>query len=194
MRLLCAENGGGKWGGSNVWAATRRRCCCVWQPWFWRLQPRTRRPPPGWVLRTKTPSSSRERKTGGTVYSGKLEGSPASFTVYGDQTVEFRCGDAVYGPYTAEQAPDAVPQEYAADESVTGVELFCAQELVFRGGAARWGDRLVLFQRGWQHGGRRHLGAGGRRRYSGRKRQRDRPAGALCIRGTRADGRPCADP
>lgn len=84
-------------------------------------------------------------ENGGTVYSGKLEGSPASFTVYGDQTVEFRCGDAVYGPYTAEQAPDAVPQEYAADESVTGVELFCAQELVFRGGAARWGDRLVLF-------------------------------------------------
>lgn len=84
-------------------------------------------------------------ENGGTVYSGKLEGSPASFTVYGDQTVEFRCGDAVYGPYTAEQAPDAVPQEYAADESVTGVELFCAQELIFRGGAARWGDRLVLF-------------------------------------------------
>ena len=31
-------------------------------------------------------------ENGGTVYSGKLEGSPASFTVYGDQTVEFRCG------------------------------------------------------------------------------------------------------
>lgn len=85
------------------------------------------------------------QENGGTVYSGKLEGSPASFTVYDDQTVEFRCGDAMYGPYTAKQAPDAVPQEYAADESVTGVELFCAQELIFRGGAARWGDRLVLF-------------------------------------------------
>lgn len=84
-------------------------------------------------------------ENGSTVYSGKLEGSPASFTVYDNQTVEFRCGDAVYGPYAAKEAPDAVPQEYAADEGVTGVELFCAQELVFRGGAARWGDRLMLF-------------------------------------------------
>lgn len=36
-----------------------------------------------------------------TVYSGKIQGKQASFTVYADKTVGFQYGDKTYGPYTA---------------------------------------------------------------------------------------------
>ena len=36
-----------------------------------------------------------------TVYSGKIKGEQAKFTVMEDKTVEFRYGDKLYGPYTA---------------------------------------------------------------------------------------------
>lgn len=42
---------------------------------------------------------------GNTVYAGKIEGQPASFTLYDDRSVQFQYGDATYGPYTAAEAP-----------------------------------------------------------------------------------------
>ncbi len=44
------------------------------------------------------------RENGGTVYSGKLQGQQARFTVSEDKTVTFECGDKTYGPYTAREA------------------------------------------------------------------------------------------
>ena len=81
---------------------------------------------------------------GNTVYAGKIEGEPASFTLYDDHSVEFRYGDATYGPYTAAEAPDAL-QNLDLGDGAVGVELRCGEELVFRGGVLRQGDGLMLF-------------------------------------------------
>ena len=81
---------------------------------------------------------------GNTVYAGKIEGQPASFTLYDDRSVQFRYGDSVYGPYTAKEAPDAL-QNLDLGDGAVGVELRCGEELVFRGGVLRQGDGLMLF-------------------------------------------------
>ena len=81
---------------------------------------------------------------GNTVYAGKIEGQPASFTLYDDRSVQFQYGDATYGPYTAAEAPDAL-QNLDLGDGAVGVELRCGEELVFRGGVLRQGDGLMLF-------------------------------------------------
>ena len=81
---------------------------------------------------------------GNTVYAGKIEGQPASFTLYDGRSVEFRYGDSVYGPYTATEAPDAL-QNLDLGDGAVGVELRCGEELVFRGGVLRQGDQLWLY-------------------------------------------------
>ena len=81
---------------------------------------------------------------GNTVYAGKIEGQPASFTLYDDRSVQFRYGDSVYGPYTAKEAPDAL-QNLDLGDGAVGVELRCGEELVFRGGVLRQGDGLMMF-------------------------------------------------
>ena len=81
---------------------------------------------------------------GNTVYAGKIEGQPASFTLYDGRSVEFRYGNSVYGPYTAKEAPDAL-QNLDLGDGAVGVELRCGEELVFRGGALRQGDQLWLY-------------------------------------------------
>ena len=81
---------------------------------------------------------------GNTVYAGKIEGQPASFTLYDDRSVQFQYGDSVYGPYTAAEAPDAL-QNLDLGDGAVGVELRCGEELVFRGGALRQGDQLWLY-------------------------------------------------
>ena len=86
-----------------------------------------------------------EQIDGGTVYSGRIGGEQASFTVTADGTVEFRCGDRYYGPYTASEAPDAVPEDMRSEPDVTGVELFEGGELIFRGAAEEFGGRYLLF-------------------------------------------------
>ncbi len=81
---------------------------------------------------------------GNTVYAGKIEGQPASFTLYDDRSVQFQYGDATYGPYTAAEAPDAL-QNLDLGDGAVGVELRCGEELVFRGGALRQGDQMWLY-------------------------------------------------
>lgn len=55
----------------------------------------------------------RSKEEGSTVYSGKLQGEQAEFIVSEDQTVVFRCGDKVYGPYTkTEDADRAEPSDW----------------------------------------------------------------------------------
>ena len=50
-------------------------------------------------------------ENGDIVYSGKIQGEQASFTISGGQQVKFRYGDKTYGPYTFKEDPTAVPQE-----------------------------------------------------------------------------------
>ena len=50
------------------------------------------------------------QENGSTVYSGKIQGRQARFTVAADKTVVFRYGNKTYGPYTAKEDSTSMPQ------------------------------------------------------------------------------------
>lgn len=89
------------------------------------------------------------QENGNMVYSGRIKGERACFTVYADKTVEFRYGDKTYGPYTAREDPTAISEELAAefDEGphLTGIELRKGEKIFFRGSVAKFEDRRMLF-------------------------------------------------
>lgn len=85
------------------------------------------------------------QEDGGTVYSGKIRGNKACFTVYEDGTVTFLYGDTLYGPYTVREDKTAVPQALASQESVTGIEIRLEETVLFRGGVQKGGSRLPLY-------------------------------------------------
>jgi len=74
------------------------------------------------------------QENGNTIYSGKIQGKQTFFTVFADKTVEFQHGDKIYGPYTAKEDETAVPVDYNMAQWMTGVELCCGKEVIFRGG------------------------------------------------------------
>ena len=84
-------------------------------------------------------------ENGNTIYSGKIKGEQARFIVSADKTVEFQYGDKIYGPYIAKEIQDAVPQKSELRESMTGVELYDGEELLFRGGVMKHGEDYWLF-------------------------------------------------
>lgn len=73
------------------------------------------------------------QENGSTVYSGKINGEKARFTVSEDKSVMFTCGDKSYGPFTVVEDPTAVPDD-SGSRSLTGIELREGDELLFRGG------------------------------------------------------------
>ena len=73
-------------------------------------------------------------ENGVTVYSGKLRGKQAEFTVSADKTVSFRCDGQTYGPYTVKEDPTARPDLEIQLEGMTGAELWEGDTLLFRGG------------------------------------------------------------
>jgi len=84
-------------------------------------------------------------ESGNTVYSGKLVGEQAVFTVSEDKTVVFQYGDKIYGPYTAIEDPTAIPKDKEITEFMTGVELRKGDEILFRGGIERFADDYWLY-------------------------------------------------
>ena len=80
-----------------------------------------------------------------TVYSGKLMGEEAVFTVSGDKTVVFQHGDKTYGPYTAKEDPTAIPEEEDLAAQMTGVEIYNGDALLVRGGILDLGDSYWLY-------------------------------------------------
>lgn len=68
-----------------------------------------------------------------TVYSAKVDGQPASFTVQGD-TVTYHWGDTVYGPYTVREDPTAAPVVEWDYPNLIGVEIRDGDSILFRGG------------------------------------------------------------
>ena len=82
---------------------------------------------------------------GSTVYSGKIRGTAASFTVSADKTVIFQYGGTVYGPYTAREDPTAVPKDDSLSGQMTGIEVRRGNEIVFRGGVVKSGDWRMLY-------------------------------------------------
>lgn len=84
------------------------------------------------------------QENGSTVYSGKIQGKPAHFTVSEDKTVVFQYGDKTYGPYTATEDPTAIPKNEKMAEYMTGVELRQGEDILFRGGVLETGDSYWL--------------------------------------------------
>ena len=85
------------------------------------------------------------QEKGGTVYSGKIQGQQAHFTVSEDKTVVFQYGDKTYGPYTAKKDPTAIPKDEEIREYMTGVELRQGEDILFRGGILEIGDSYWLY-------------------------------------------------
>ena len=83
-------------------------------------------------------------ENGATVYSGKISGEPAQFTVSEDKAVSFHCGEKTYGPYTVTEDPTALPEVEIEREGMTGVEIREGEKLVFRGGFWRSGEDYWL--------------------------------------------------
>lgn len=80
-----------------------------------------------------------------TLYSGKIQGQQAYFTVSEDKTVVFQHGDKTYGPYTAREDSTAIPRDTEMSEDMTGVELRKGEDILFRGGVLEIGDSY------WMH-------------------------------------------
>ena len=84
-------------------------------------------------------------ENGGTVYSGKIEGEAACFTVSADGTIVFQYGSRTYGPYTVQEDPTATPSD---PPSLIGVELRRGQEVLFRGGMSQEDPRKLYCEDG----------------------------------------------
>lgn len=84
------------------------------------------------------------QENGHTVYSGKIKGQQACFTV-SDNTVEFQCGDKSYGPYTVKEDPTAIPKDSEMRGSMTGIEVREGNDILFRGGVVDLGDFYWLY-------------------------------------------------
>ena len=79
------------------------------------------------------------------IYSGKIHGTQAHFTVSEDKTLVFQYGDKTYGPYTLKEDPGAIPQNDDMSEYMTGVELRCGENILFRGGVLQTADSYWLY-------------------------------------------------
>ena len=80
----------------------------------------------------------------GMVYSGRIDGEAASFTV-SEGEVTFRHGDKFYGPYTVREDETAIPQDSQLGSDAVGLEVYCGDELLFRGAAVDQGGLLWLY-------------------------------------------------
>ena len=93
-------------------------------------------------------------ENGNTVYSGKIRGQVAEFTVSPDKIVTFRYGEKDYGPYTVTEDPTAVPDHESA-ERMTGIVITDGDEVLFRGGVLYFGadqsDFHLYDEEGWHN-------------------------------------------
>jgi len=80
------------------------------------------------------------QENGSTVYSAKLYGQQARFTVSADKTVVFQHGDTTYGPYSVKEDPTAIPKNKENAKDMTGVEIRKGTGILFRGGAMKMSD------------------------------------------------------
>lgn len=85
------------------------------------------------------------QEDGGTVYSGKIQGQQAQFTVSEDGIIVFRYGEKTYGPYAAKEDPAAIPEGEEMAEYMAGVELRQGETILFRGGVLDTGDVFLLY-------------------------------------------------
>lgn len=90
----------------------------------------TRRMGYSYLNRILTPASQGET----TVYFGKVQGKTATFAVHSERkTVDFTCGDKIYGPYRVVEDKSYIPEAYADWGNAIGVELWDGETVIFRG-------------------------------------------------------------
>lgn len=65
------------------------------------------------------------------VYTGKIQGIQATFSVNQDKTMIFQYGDKSYAPYTLREDATAIPDDMYGDR--TGLELRQGDDILFRG-------------------------------------------------------------
>lgn len=87
-------------------------------------------------------------ENGNTVYSGKIQGKKASFTVDEDKTVVFQYGDQTYGPYRFKEDPTAIPQDMDFSDHLLGLEVWQGDQMVFRGCVEDQGDIRWIYNEG----------------------------------------------
>ena len=85
------------------------------------------------------------QENGNTIYSGKIQGKQAQFTVSNDNTVVFNYGDKTYGPYTVKEDATAIPKDNEMSGSMTGIEVCEGNDILFRGGVMDLGDFYWLY-------------------------------------------------
>ena len=86
------------------------------------------------------------QENGSTVYTGTIQQKQAKFTVSPDKTVIFQYGGKTYGPYTAKEDPTAIPKDAVFGDSMTGVELRCGEEILFRGGVLWQSEPRLIYR------------------------------------------------
>ena len=79
-----------------------------------------------------------------TVYSGKVYGQAAKFTVYPDGKIEFHRDGVTYGPYTVINDPTAIHSSVRTDSAI-GFEIFEKEQSIFRGCARNSDGWWMLF-------------------------------------------------
>jgi len=85
------------------------------------------------------------QENGSMIYSGKIQGQQAQFTVSEDKAVTFQYGDKSYGLYTVKEDSTAVPKNEDMAEQMIGVELYQGGTLLFRGGILEKEDGYWLY-------------------------------------------------
>ena len=83
-------------------------------------------------------------ENGNAVYSGKLHGQSACFLVTPEGVVTFTYGEKIYGPYTVREDPTAIPKDDELAQYMTGIEICCGGEILFRGGIMEYGSGSFL--------------------------------------------------
>ena len=86
-----------------------------------------------------------ETQGSATVYTGRIQGQEACFTVSAD-TVLFRLGQTEYGPYTVKKDPTAVPKDEELAGSMTGIEVREKDSILFRGGVLDLTGTRLLYR------------------------------------------------
>lgn len=85
------------------------------------------------------------RENESTVYSGKIKGQQACFSISENKTVIFQYGDKTYGPYTVKEDPSAIPKGEEIPRPATGIEVLRGDSTLFRGAFVLFGDEYVLY-------------------------------------------------
>ena len=87
-----------------------------------------------------------EQNGDSTVYTGKLDGVEAAFTVTADNAITFHWGEKAYGPYTVKKDPTAVPKDEELKDRMTGIEVRDKDKIIFRGGVLDLDHTYMLYR------------------------------------------------